>query len=523
MIKGKIIGGSFHKVIIREKLGENIQLGELLVTEDTELTPDNKNGIKNKILLQVYDLCYASQLSQQHLELISGLQLENKNEIQFFDQELRNYRLVFAKNLIAFQNNETVLCKTLPAFFSDIRTVKKEDFPVKHQEEHEIVLGNLRSGSTTIDFPVCLDGNKVFSEHILIAASTGKGKSNLTSCLLFESVAKDYCGILVFDPHDEYYGRNKLGLKDHPLKDKISYYTAYKVPVGCFNLKINISKIKPNHFNGVVSWSDAQKEALYAYYRQYKEEWIAALLTDKKEVEGFHEGTLAVVKRKLMNLLDIKVREEQLFCYGLFDTVAGENTVSDICNKLEQGNTAIIDTSLFPNAVEILLASLLTAEIFSKYKKYKIDGLLEEKPIISIVLEEAPRVLSQEMAQAGNIFSTIAREGRKFKVGLIAITQVPSLIPREILANMNTKIILGLEMAPERQAIIESAAQDLRDDHQTIASLDKGEALISSVFVHFATPVKIPAFAEIVKKYQLAFNRSSTNNSHKQFIGINKL
>jgi len=77
---------------------------------------------------------------------------------------------------------------------------------------------------------------------------------------------------------------------------------------------------------------------------------------------------------------------------------------------------------------------------------------------------------------------------------------LPSLIPREILANINTKIILGIEMKPERTAIIESASQDLSDDDRTIASLDIGEALISSNFSKFAIPVKIPDFEEIVKK-----------------------
>jgi DNA helicase HerA-like ATPase len=104
-------------------------------------------------------------------------------------------------------------------------------------------------------------------------------------------------------------------------------------------------------------------------------------------------------------------------------------------------------------------------------------------------------VLGKEVLESGsNIFSTIAREGRKFKVGLTAITQLPSLIPREILANMNTKIILGTEMKPERQAIIESASQDLSQDDRNIASLDKGEAIIISNFVKFAMPVKIPLF-----------------------------
>lgn len=99
-----------------------------------------------------------------------------------------------------------------------------------------------------------------------------------------------------------------------------------------------------------------------------------------------------------------------------------------------------------------------------------------------------------------NIFGTIAREGRKFNIGLIAITQLPSIIPREILANINTKIILGNEMGPERKAIIESAAQDLSDDYQNIGSLDKGEAIITSNFTKFAIPIMIPLFEDLVKK-----------------------
>ena len=125
-------------------------------------------------------------------------------------------------------------------------------------------------------------------------------------------------------------------------------------------------------------------------------------------------------------------------------------------------------------------------------------------------------MLGKEVLEKGpNIFSTIAREGRKFKIGLCAITQLPSLIPRQILANMNTKIILGIEMAPERTAIIESASQDLSNDSRSIASLDKGEAIITSNFTKFALPVKIPLFSEFVKK------DINKNQEKQSFSGIN--
>jgi DNA helicase HerA-like ATPase len=118
------------------------------------------------------------------------------------------------------------------------------------------------------------------------------------------------------------------------------------------------------------------------------------------------------------------------------------------------------------------------------------------------VIEEAPRVIGEDVLSSknDNIYSTIAKEGRKFKIGLTAITQLSSVIPRTILANMNTKIILGNEMKQERQAIIESASQDLSEDDRNIASLDKGEAIISSIFVPFAIPIKIPLFDDLVKR-----------------------
>ncbi|MBI5393146.1 ATP-binding protein [Candidatus Woesearchaeota archaeon] len=504
-IKGKIIGGSFNKVIIRQKQEENIQLGELLVSG------------KEKILLQVYDLTYASQLSQQNLELISGMQLEKNADVDFFEQELRNYTLAFAKNLVQLQSNKVSLCKELPLFFSDVREIAKEDFSMLRNPEKRLRIGKLRSGNKIIDLEIVLDGEKTFSEHILIVSSTGKGKSNLTSCLLYDSIDKEYCGILILDPHDEYYGRNKLGLKNHAMKDKVHYYTPYNPPAGAYSLRIHISTLKPSHFNGIVSWSDPQKEAIYSYYKQHKEQWIEALLLSKNkddENKDYHEMTLAVVRRKLMQILDLKVKDQQVSSQGIFDMDSGKTTVGDVCNKLEKSCKVIIDTSLFSSNVEILLGSLFATEIFSRYKRYKIDGILETKPVISVVIEEAPRVLGKEMAQIGNIFSTIAREGRKFKVGLLAITQIPSQIPREILANMNTKIILGIEMAPERQAIIESSAQDLSDDNRTIASLDKGEAIISSTFLKFATPVKIPFFDDIAQQKRLDFYSNTTINNN---------
>ncbi len=495
-MKGQVIGGEFGGILVRQKTDNTLQLGELLTVD---------NG-KEKMLLQVTDLTYGSQISQQNLEMISGLAIEENTAFEFMDPKLRNHILAKLKNLISItEEGDKVhahVCKTLPTFFSHVRALEKEDVRFITKPAHPLFIGNLRSGSRMLDVPIFLPGKEVFSHHILVAATTGRGKSNLLSVMLYSQLDEQFAGILVLDPHDEYYGRNGLGLKDH-AGQRVMYYTPTSPPAGAKSLLFHIGSIKPHHFQGVIEFSDPQFQALSAYYKKYGMLWIESLLVDKPldESTSFHEGTIAVVRRKILQVLELRVHDGTVIADGIFHYAQGTGTVKSIVDELEEAKTVIIDTSALYGAQELLVGSLIANEIFSRYKYYKTLGTLEQKPVISVVIEEAPRVLGKEVLERGsNVFDKIAREGRKFKVGLTAITQVPSAIPRTILANMNTKIILGIEMAPERQAIIESSAQDLSEDARTIAALDKGEAIITSTFTRFAVPVKVPLFPSRVEQ-----------------------
>ncbi|HLC88545.1 MAG TPA: ATP-binding protein [Candidatus Nanoarchaeia archaeon] len=494
MLKGQVVAGDFSKIVMRVKSDQQVELGELVVIEEAQ----------EKFILQVYDLIYGSQISLQNLEMVSGMSLEEGN-FNIMDEALRNYQLALLKPILNV-SSQSKTCKKLPPFFTKIREITKEDLAFITTPHNPLFLGKLRSGSKEMDFNIFLSGEEVLSHHVLIPASTGKGKSNLMSCILWDILSQNYAGVLVLDPHDEYYGRTGLGLKDHPRQNQVSYYTPAASLPGARTLKINLKKLKPEHFQGAISLSDPQQQCLYAYHRKFRENWISSIFEEKR-IEGvnFHEDTISVVKRKLISLLGLEFEGNQLYCRGIFDEVAGENTIAEICQELENGKIVIIDTSFFSGAIEILVGSLITTEIFEKYKYYKKSGQLQHKPVVSVVLEEAPRVLGKKVLEQGsNIFETLAREGRKFKVGLIAITQLPSEIPKNILANMNTKIILGIEMNSERQAVMESSPQDLSQDNRNIAALDKGEALVTSTFTRFAVPIKVPLFKEFAKKGEKA-------------------
>src|SRR3989338_8759783 len=136
-VKGLIISGEFDRILARQKSGEAMEIGELLIGEH--------GG--DKILLQVSDLMYGSQISQQNLELISGMKLEEHDAIEFHEENLRNYQLAVLKSLITISKNSSTLNKRLPLFLSEVRTVEKEDLSFITAPIDPLPVGNLRSGS----------------------------------------------------------------------------------------------------------------------------------------------------------------------------------------------------------------------------------------------------------------------------------------------------------------------------------------------------------------------------------------
>lgn len=509
-IAGSIIYGKHGSILIRQKTEAEIELGDLLVVEHKD---------DSYSILQVYDLAYGSQIPEKHLEMISGMKLEGFGaELDFMDPALRNYILAMVKSVAKVKGKDVRIPKILPQFMSNVRHVEKEDLAFISTPENPIYLGNIRSGSKILAVEVYLNGLDAFTHHILIPATTGRGKSNLVKVMLWNIIDKDYCGILVLDPHDEYFGRHSKGLKDNPkARDNLVYYSPRPVQ-GSISLVFNFKSIKPWHFRGIVEFTQAQHEAMAVAYNSYQDDWMCEIVKGSK-LENVDPRTLAVLQRRLNTILGLSVDDEgKVVCRSnVFSDTMGGRTVKDILEALETGKKVIIDTSRFTDEIELLIGSIILHEAFNNYRNYKLDGTLDQKPVISIVVEEAPRVLSKEvLTSAGNnIYSDIAREGRKFKIGLTAITQLTSIIPRTVLANMNTKIILGNELVTERSAIIESASQDLSTDDRNIASLDKGEAIVSSNFTKFAIPIQIPLFEDYIKR----FESKSMPKEKTRFVG----
>ncbi len=509
-IVGQVVGGSFGDIIIRQKAGTDLEIGDLMVSEE--------NG--SFLILQVFALEYGSQIQDRMQQMMSGVNLEQDvADAHFYEPDFVNYVLARIKPLarVFKERGEVKIPKSLPSFFNKLRLISKDDLKFLQKEKDSIFVGHIRSGSKVIkEAEVWLPAEDVFSHHMLIPATTGRGKSNLVKTILWHVLDTNKVGALVLDAHDEYFGRTGMGLKDHShAKDNLMYYTPSNPPVGTNRLTVNLQSIRPEHFEGIIDFSDPQFQAIRMAHRQHRSNWIRELMITDAVASGmentsqsrgdFAAATMMVVQRKLRLLLSLEKDEEDIVFsrHEVFDsTTKGLTTVDDIVKDIEQGKVVILDTSRLGDEAELLVGNIIASKLLQKYKDAKANGELDRKPVATIVIEEAPRVIGIDVltSRNDNIYSTIAKEGRKFKVGLTAITQLSSVIPKTILANMNTKIILGNEMKQERDAIISSASQDLSEDDKNIASLDKGEAIVTSIFVPFAMPIKIPLFEDIVKE-----------------------
>jgi DNA helicase HerA-like ATPase len=108
-------------------------------------------------------------------------------------------------------------------------------------------------------------------------------------------------------------------------------------------------------------------------------------------------------------------------------------------------------------------------------------------------------VLSANKDRESNVFPRVAREGRKFGVGLLAVTQQPKLLDDELLSQFNTFFVLGLADEKDRNILRSSAKQDLSALGPEIQTLMPGECLVVNLEAPFAVPALVLLYDDVVR------------------------
>ena len=133
------------------------------------------------------------------------------------------------------------------------------------------------------------------------------------------------------------------------------------------------------------------------------------------------------------------------------DTLTLEDWLTDHvgADQAKNGPIAVIDLSLVPSEVTHIVVSVLARMIFEAVQRYRRAEQGRELPT-TLVLEEAHtfvhKDLSSESAhpaaqECARVFERIAREGRKFGLGLVLASQRPSEVSPTVLSQCNTFLL----------------------------------------------------------------------------------
>jgi DNA helicase HerA-like ATPase len=492
--KGRIFGRSVLDVRFRAFNDEDLFLGELLAGVDHERD--------RRYLFRVTDVAYGSDSSDEGWaeRTAGGLMAmdEASERAGLRDVSRRLYKVAKVSSLgYIGPDGGFRKPKSLPGQFGPVTAPSTDDLAFLRERMGDIEIGRLRSGEDTIDLPVGIRGETLPS-HVGVFATTGMGKSNLMKVLAGQLLASaGRYAMLLFDPHGEYLsggGAGRRGLIHHPwAEQRLRVYSPNPRPGQANQLKLSLAELSVDDLRTAWKFTTPQSEALETAASTLgdKGEWLARLGDPDADPQVFKEEELGRFALATIQVLCRRAR--RIVQLPLMTSDPTMSLTGKVLDDLADGKVVLIDTSGLEGVEETLVASILTRALLTeRAEAYRADRTrFDRLPRTLVALEEAQRVLTRLDDAEFNVFPRLAREGRKFNVGLCAVTQQPKLIDAELLSQFNTYFVLGLADERDRSILRSSSKQDLSDLGPEIQTLMPGEVLVTNPEAPFALPAKV--------------------------------
>lgn len=139
----------------------------------------------------------------------------------------------------------------------------------------------------------------------------------------------------------------------------------------------------------------------------------------------------------------------------------------------------ILDISGLPNEVAGPLAAMLARLLF-QYKVYQTTEERKRDPVV-LVCEEAHRYVPDrgeaEYAAAQTAIRRIAREGRKYGIGLMLVSQRPADVESTVISQCGTWLVLRLTNAADQQHVSRFLPDGLSGMTKALPNLAQQEAI----------------------------------------------
>ena len=302
--------------------------------------------------------------------------------------------------------------------------------------------------------------------HVLAVGPTGCGKTNLNYLLMKEAHRFPKIRFLVFSFMREYRPLTKMFL---------DYYVFRR---GQF-------KINPLHPMGLNfgKWSNYFAE-IFARYSELRIASKGFILKQLHNLTRLYSGNgypslfdlLAHIEglRLPRYSKDSNYRDSSTSRLRGFLTSAGEEcdcSRGTPINEVLKMNTVIELDGLLPEYQATIISFILNWILL--YKLQKDNGLINV-----IIIDEGQNVFSKQHEKDGiSPISTLVSQVRKGKVGLVINAQIPRLLNESVLANTDTKIVLGIGDGRDAQLMHQSMGSNYQQ-RDFMFSLDQEEALV---------------------------------------------
>ncbi len=318
-----------------------------------------------------------------------------------------------------------------------------------------------------VKFPV----ENLVSRRSFVFARAGFGKSNLTKLLFSTLYASEPVvlkrggkrvpvGTIIFDPDGEYFwpdDRGRPGLCDVPeLSQRLVVFTLRQAPspfYGSFvagGIKLDIRRLAPADVIGIALSPEKQDQQNVGKLKGMSQErWRELVELIYRDRNSAPIDEIA----RLLNLDPLKQEYEALAARSNMTIIV--NTIHDpssrlmdmLIEALSQGKLCVVDVSKMRGAQALILSGLILRRIFDRNQQEFTAAEPRTIPTIAVV-EEAQSVLN-ERSSAAQPYLEWVKEGRKYDLGAVLITQQPGSIPVEILSQGDNWFIFHLLSAAD--------------------------------------------------------------------------
>jgi hypothetical protein len=305
--------------------------------------------------------------------------------------------------------------------------------------------------------------SRLLSKRTLVFARAGYGKSNLIKLLvskLYERNPK--VGMLIFDPEGEYAFRDaegRPGLADLPgIAERLVVFTDRRPPSDEYkpfiagSVALNLCGIAASHAVEICLPEDKQNTVYATRLKGFRtEEWRELInLLDR---EGFRLDEEVIRSRfEIRRDPDAVIRNVTPIVRRLHDTNA--TLPHSIIYHLSQGHVVTVDISLLSSGVGQEVAGVILKTIFEhNVNHFTADERDAVIPVVAVI-EEAQNVLSSEkMKREDSPFVEWVKEGRKYNLGAIIVTQQPGAISDQLLSQGDNFFALHLVSSVDLDAL----------------------------------------------------------------------